>query len=90
MLFMKDLIIDFQKSFSNIAKKINEKITKYRLDSIDIINSNVKFAGTLGPIDKLNNSNGLKNFYRLSNVSFSYNTINILDYLKEFNIIIII
>lgn len=76
-----------ERSFGNIAKKIVEKINKFRLESIDFKLGDITFAGTFGPIDKHKTLNGLRNFYRLSNVSLSYKTTNILDYLKELNLI---
>jgi hypothetical protein len=75
-----------ERNFAIIAQYLYKKISKYKLTSSELTKIKLLNAGTLSPFNKKKNNNGLK-FGILSMVSYNYNTTNILDYFKEFNIL---
>lgn len=80
--------IQLERSFSNFSKILYKNIKKFKLrnDVIDVSYGKILFGGTYAPLRKGLDSDYKLPFNKLSNVSFNYNTTDILTYIREIGI----
>ena len=81
--------INLEYNFGKISTIIYEKVKKFKLKSNFSLLQKIRYAGTYGPLRENDyNENDYNNYFnKLSDMSYHYNTINILDYFKENSVI---
>ena len=77
-----------ERSFSKIAYKFCNSLNKFKIENnLENLYGLIKYSGTYGPVRRPQETTKIINFNKLSNVSYNYNTEDILGYFKEINLI---